>query len=694
MPEDFRLNGVLDEPAWKKADRIDGLTTTVPEEGGKPTGKTTVRVLANSRYLVIGIRCDDPDPKGIVSYAVARDASLSGEDHVKIVLGTFRDGRTGYVFAVNPNGARYDAVVSRRGESEDRDWDAIWEAKTSRDAGGWSVEIRIPVLSLSFRQGLREWYFNISRRVQRLLENSRWANPTRDYRLTQTSRAGLLTGLPAFELGLGLSAKPSAVIRFGRDATDKASGFDSDGSLDLTWRPTSDLTAAVTFNTDFAETDVDTRQTNLTRFPLLFPEKRSFFNKDADLFEFGLGSSREIRPFHSRRIGLVSGEEVPIRAAAKLAGRVGGTSIGVIGAQTDEQHGVAPRSSMGVVRLRQDILAESSVGIIATAGDPLDRNGSWLAGADFTYQTTELFGNRNFLIGLWELTMDRDDLPSGSSTGSSGKANKSAWGGKIDYPNDLWDTVFVYRRIGEDFDPSLGFIRRQGVHRYYLGTNYAPRPDTPWLRQTHYEASFSYFEDLDHNWVSYRASLTPWKWNLESGDGFEVNLRSYGDRLDEAYETADDVEIPAGKYDWTRCEIEFQTASKRQVSGQVGVEFGPFYSGHLQTYEGSLRWRVSPLVQVRLRAEYNMGKVPQGKFTEDAYSFALDFNFSPDLILRNFVQYDTDSKSLGANSRLHWTATPQSNFFLVLNYNGTRRFGDLETETYDTIVKVQHEFRF
>ena len=693
MPASLQLDGILNEQAWKDADHINGLTMTTPEEGGKPSGHTTVRVLANKRYIAFGIRCDDPEPERIVSYAVARDSSPYSDDHVKIVLGTFLDGRTGYVFVVNPNAARYDAVVSQRGEREDRDWDAVWEAKTSRDAKGWSIEIRIPVRSLSFRQGLDRWHMNIARRIQRFQESSQWANPTRDYQITQTSRAGILVGLPDFDLGLGLSAKPSGMVRFGREAADQASGFDGDGSLDLTWRPTSDLTAAVTFNTDFAETDVDSRQTNLTRFPLLFPEKRSFFNEGSEIFDFGLGSSREIKAFHSRRIGLVNGKQVPIRAAGKLTGRVGDTSIGVISAQTDDTADLNS-TSMGVVRLKQDVFKESSVGVIATAGDPLDRSGSWLVGTDFTYQTSEMFGNRNFLVGVWGLTMDReDDVP---GTSSSGGANKSSWGGKIDYPNDLWDTVFVYRRIGEDFNPSLGFVRRTGVHRYYFGSNYSPRPEASWIRQAYYRLSLSYFTDLEHRWESYSTYLTPLSWNLESGDEIGFSMKSYGERIDpdDNFSIAKGINIPPGKYDWTRGGIKFETASKRPVSGAISFSTGPFYSGDLDTYQGSLEWNVNPLVELRVRANYNRGRMPQGSFTEDAYSFTMGLKFSPDLTLRSFLQYDTNSKSIGANTRVHWTATPTSNIFLVLNYNGSREFGDLRTETYDTIFKIQHELRF
>src|SRR5206468_6417795 len=201
------------------------------------------------------------------------------------------------------------------------DWDGIWEAATARLPNGWSVEIAIPVQTLSFKPGLREWHFNVQRRVQRLLETDRWAFPARQYQITQMSRAGLLTGLPDFNQGLGLSVRPAVTTGGGVPAASAPVGGDLQPSLDVTQRIGSNMLASATVNTDFAETEVDTRRTNLTRFPLFFPEKRTFFLEGADIFSFGPGLSRvgpdqspDVIPFFSRRVGLVEGIEVPIIA--------------------------------------------------------------------------------------------------------------------------------------------------------------------------------------------------------------------------------------------------------------------------------------------------------------------------------------------------------------------------------------------
>ncbi|MEW6071073.1 MAG: DUF5916 domain-containing protein [Planctomycetota bacterium] len=532
LPADLKLDGVLDEPGWRLAPAIENLTMVEPVQGAEPTYRTTVRVLADSRQMVIGVRCFDDEIKGIVSYAVARDASIESEDHVRIVLGTFQDGRTGYVFAVNPGGARYDALVARRGEGEDSSWDGIWEAATSRDAAGWGLEVRIPIRTLNFKEGLDAWHFNVGRKVQRLLESSRWAGARLDWRLTQTAHAGLLTGLPQFDLGWGLAVRPGIAARESQADRNEDREWELAPNLDVSWKPTPDLTVQLTANTDFAETEVDTRRTNLTRFPLFFPEKRAFFLEGVDLFDFGLGLDHDLTPYHSRRIGLVDGQEVSLLAGSKVYGRIGRTSIGGLVVQTGHESGVAPSETMSVMRIRRDVLEESTVGVMATAGDPLGRGDSYLTGADFTYQTSRFLGDKNFLLGVWGLTTDREDLEGDS---------RSAIGGKIDYPNDLWDIVATWKRIGEDFDPSLGFVPRRGIHTYRVGVEYMPRPRWNLVRQMFYELSASYVTDLDHRWETYRLSASPLKWEFESGDEVELEVSRHGDRPEEDFEVGEDV---------------------------------------------------------------------------------------------------------------------------------------------------------
>lgn len=691
VPDDLVLDGRLDEAAWRGAEAISGLTLIEPVEGGTPTQATTVRVLASAHAVVIGVECLDDRPAGIVSYSKARDASLDREDHVRIVLDTFRDGRSGYVFSVNPSGARYDALVSDRGEGENSPWDEAWEAATRIGEGGWSAEIRIPIRSLRFREGLDRWGFNVERRVERLQEISRWARASRDYALTQTSRAGLLADLPRFDRGLGLTVRPSATTGYGRRSLLEAEEGEVDGSLELSRLVGAGGLLSLTANTDFAETEVDARQTNLTRFPLFFPEKRSFFLEGADIFEFGLGLGTDLIPFFSRRVGLVEGQEVPLDVGGKLNGRFGRTNVGALAVRTGRVPGLVDETEMGVVRIQQNVLQESSAGILATAGDPRDRSGAWLAGGDFTYQTSRFLGGDNFLVGVWGLGSGRDDA-----------GDDAAWGFKVDFPNDPLDAALTYKRIGEDFVAPIGFVPRHGVQIFNPKADYLLRPDWPWLRNMVLESSLTYVTDLEGDLESYSLFTAPVNLRFESGDRFELNAVPEGDRPLEPFEVADGVVIPPGRYEWTRYRVEGDLAPKRRVSGRFTWWFGGFYDGELDQFEATLRWNPSALLNVELAGERNEGRLPQGNFVTDLASLRVALNVSPDLQVTSLVQWDSESRSLGSFLRLRWTFHPLGDLFLIHNYNavdrplegGVDRSSGFRTETNVVELKVRYAWRW
>ncbi len=696
----LRIDGVLDEPGWGSADSIANLTQIEPVEGSSPTGRTTVRVLSTGAAIVIGIRADDPDAARITSFSRNRDASLTSEDHVRIVLDTYRDGRSGYVFIVNPHGARYDALIANQGEGENAQWDAIWEAATHRDGSGWSAEIMIPVKSLLFKRGLTEWGFNIERRIQRLLESSRWANPDRDVKINVTSRAGLLTQIPAFDLGAGLSVRPSVTSSIGQPAPATAAVSDFSASLDVTKRLGANTLGSATINTDFAETEVDTRRTNLTRFPLLFPEKRTFFLEGSDIFDFGLGlgsssgSSGDIIPFFSRRIGLLGGREVPLDAGVKIAGREGKTNFGGLLVRTGNVDTLPTENVMGVFRLKQNVLEQSSVGAIATFGDPLGRDGSWTAGADLTYQTSRFQGNRNFLAGVWALAMDRDGVI----------GRRHALGAKIDYPNDLWDIALTYKWIGESFDPSLGFVQRPGSQLLTFNITNVPRPKRPILglrvRQMTNEWFNTLATDLDGRWESYRIFLAPVNWRLESGDRYEINWVPTGERLVEPFEIANGVVIPPGSYHWSRYRLEAGLASKRRFSGQFTWWFGDFYSGTLDEFIATASWKPSALFIMEFNATRNAGRLAEGDFTQQVFGTRARINISPDLQFNSYLQYDNTSDSFGSNTRVRWTFSPSGEMFVVYNHNirelnpapGTPR--EWRFDSNQLLVKLQYAWRY
>lgn len=679
------VDGFLDEDAWGRADLIDDFRTIVPIEGGTPSGRTTLRVLAHPRFLVIGIECFDDDPGGIVNFSKIRDAELDNEDHIRLVIDPFLDGQSGIILAVNASGARYDALVSNRGESENSDWDAIWEARTQITASGWTVEIRIPIQSFSFDKKINRWGFNLERRIQRNQETIRWANIRRDQWFIQTSRSGLLTDLPEFNYGVGSNIRPSLIGSLNRNG-DEDFTPDLEPSLDVSQRIGSNVTATLTVNTDFAETEVDTRQTNLTRFPLFFPEKRAFFLEGADIFEFGFGLGRNIIPFFSRRLGLYNGNQIPISVGGKLNGRLGKTSFGGLMMRTRNTslEGLDfSTSTMSVLRVKQNIFKESSIGFIGTIGDPESRGNSSTSGVDFTYQTTRFRGDKNFLVGVSGMYANRPDL-----TG-----DQTAFSFKVDYPNDIWDVAVTYLRIGDDFDPSLGFVPRKAINSYRGGLTYAPRPSWKWLRQMRNQLFLTYITDLNGDWESYRVFTAPINWRLESGDRVEANYMPQGERLVEPFNISEGVSIPKGEYHFTRYRLEVELAAKRRFNGQLTWWFGSFYGGTLHELEAALNLNPSSTLNFECIATHNIGRLPVGDFNQTLLGFRVRFNASPDLQLNSFIQYDTESNSIGVNARIHWIYHPQGDLFVVINHNAFDGMNRWEVVNQQFLIKGRYNFR-
>jgi uncharacterized protein DUF5916 len=690
------LDGVLSEPLWTTVDSISNLITVEPEEGRVPTGRTVVRVLVTATDIIMGVRCYDPDPRAIVSFTKARDVELDAEDHIVIILDTFQDGRSGYVFAVNPDGARFDGLISAEGEDVNSNWDAVWEARTARDDQGWSTEIRIPIKSISYKKGLTSWGYNVERNIQRLQEISRWSGISLDIEIFQTGRAGLLTDVPQFSLGHGLTIRPSVIGNLNREAAALPSEFTGDASVDVTQRLGTNLNASLTYNTDFAETEADARQPNLTRFDILFPEKRAFFLEGSDIFEFGLGlDDANLLPFFSRRIGLLNPEEgdaekIPILLGGKLNGRVGNTNLGALVVRTESLDSV-PAATMGVVRVKQNVLEESSVGVIGTVGDPLGQSGSWLAGADFTYRTSRFLGDKRLLVGVWGLRNNRDGL-----TG-----DKDAYGFKVAYPADLFDFALTSVTIGDAMQPSLGFAPRTDVRVWDVKVAYDPRPSWGLVRQMYHEGALRLFTDLSGEWETYEGAIKPFDWLLESGDRLGFEIQPQGDRPPDdftIFETeADTVTIPAGSYSWTRYAVTGTLAEKRKVSGELTYAFGRFYDGHLQTIEGILALKPSPLFAVELGTERNRGDLPGGVFTQSLYSGRLEVKPSADFQVSSFLQYDNESRSFGTNTRLRWTFNALGDLFVVYNHNLVRSLGTRERfgfESNQVLVKLVYALRY
>lgn len=685
--EHIKIDGHLTEELWQKAIPIGPLTMVEPDEGLPSTMKTEVRVAVDSHAIYFGIMCFDSEPDRIVSYTMQRDAQLRGEDHIKIVLDTFLSARTGYIFAINPNGARYDGLIENEGEGENSQWDGIWEAAARRFEQGWSAEIFIPIKTIRFASGLTQWGFNVERRIQRLQETDRWVAPNRNFKVTNVSTAGKLTSIPAFQQGKGLTIRPYVLGNRIQDATEGSASTNIEPGLDIMKNFGGNVTGLLSINTDFAETEVDTRRINLTRFPLFFPEKRTFFLEGSDIFEFGLGMgfhhSKDLVPFFSRRIGLIEGETVPLDVALKATGRIGRFSFGVLDSLMQPVDGLSPRVNLFAARGFQSIGEESKLGFLVTAGDPLGSNNSWQTGVDFVYKTSRFKGNKSFLVGIWGLFNNLEDAGN----------DRTALGFIIDYPNDLWDISLNFKRIGEDYNPSMGFVPWRGIYKANFNLVYKPRPEWSLVRQMMHEFFTQAVWDLDGHVYQWRIFTAPINWRLESGDRIEFNIVPNYERIPEDFEIAENVFVKAGNYTWWRYRLEFQSASKRKVMTQVSWWFGTLYDGNMDQFQVQLGWRPSHHLNLAFEGERNSGSLKGGDVDIKLARARIDLFFTPDLQILSFFQYDNITNSLGMNSRLRFTLRSLLDIFIVYNRNWLDTQGRFLSELNQFFIKIQYSWR-
>jgi hypothetical protein len=375
---------------------------------------------------------------------------------------------------------------------------------------------------------------------------------------------------------------------------------------------------------------------------------------------------------------------VPILAGTKVNGRIGGTNLGGLMVRTRDEPGLMSEAAlMGASRVKQNIGSQSWVGAIATLGDPLGRSGSWLSGVDFTYATSKLFGDKNLLFGVWGLATGRQDLG----------PDATAHGFKLDYPNDLWDINLTYKRIGRDFDPSLGFVGRKAVYLLSGQANNRTRIARGPLQQLFHQFQPVLATDLSGKWESYRIFAAPINWRFRSGDRFEINVNPTGERLVAPFDVADGVVIAPGSYHWRRYRLEAGTAAKRRLSTQVTWWFGGFYDGDLDQIEWTAAWNPAALVTVEFSGERNIGRLAAGRFTQTLVGARLRMNLSPDLSLASYTQYDTDSDSVGVNTRLRWTFNAVGDLFVVYNHNVRSFIDRWQLDSSQLLVKLQYAWR-
>ncbi len=675
-----RIDGRLDDPAWAEAPAVDGFRMVEPRPGDEPSERTEARVLYDDHNLYIGVLCFDSEPGRISAHSMAHDNGGSGggygggygyhrptaasDDLVRVLLDPFQDRRTAYLFFVNPRGARGEGLIYAGSSS--LNWDGIWEAKSRRLDNGWAAEIRIPFKTISFRPGLSVWGVNIERTVARKQETMRLSGTTRDSNFNNPNEAAALTGIEGIKQGLGVTFRPYGLADAAKMPGSPAEGG-LDGGFDLYKSFTPSLVGVASYRMDFAETEVDERRINLTRFPLFFPEKRMFFLEGSEVFSFS--SSVSFTPFFSRRIGLYQGLQVPVTFGAKLYGKIGATNLAVLDVQTgafeDSLGNPVAGQNLLAARVTRNIFDQSKVGLIFTNGSPTGERNS-LAGFDFNYSSSKFLGDKNIMLAAWGV-YNWNEREEGRHEG---------FGFRADYPNDLWNVQTVYAYYGDALAPGLGFLMRPAIQTAFARVAFQPRPRGGWLgravRQLYFDASADYYWDLAGTLETRRLNASPFGFRTQGGETLSFSVNSTRDVLPFDFEVAEGVVIPAGPYDFVNCRLNVGTAGHRPVVFDAGYNFGRFYSGRYDDVNLGLALKFKGYASLAFDANLVRGRLPEGRFSQNVYQLKADIYLSPDLGLMNYVQYDDISNTVGWNARLRWQIRPGNEIYLVYNKNWER----------------------
>lgn len=681
------IDGRLDDEIWKLAGRSDAFREVDPVEGGAPRQRTEIRVAYDDEALYVAVRCDDSDPRGIIAKTLLPDVDMRSDDRVNFVFDTFHDSRNGYFFQINPVSARSDALIENNAIFR-REWDTIWYGKASVDATGWSAEIAIPFQSLTFRPDDPVWGFEVERIVRRDNQKIRWANHSQNHMIVNIAGIGRIEGLEGVS-GTGVDVKPSYRAGFDRRYEPADDDWLGRPGLDVFYKPTSSITTVATFNTDFSDTPQDLRQTNLTRFPIMTPETRDFFLQDAGIFDFA-GIVDNGKPFFSRRIGIVSGQDVPIDAGLKATGRVGDLNFGALSVLTGSSGGY-DRESLTVARASLNVLAESSIGAIVTRGDPASREADSVAGIDLRYRDSSFGGSKIIAADFF-------------AVGAGSGAKENAYGARIDYPNDIVNFGLAYQWLGDEYDPPLGFTPRTDVQTWTGRYRQRWRPKDSFLRTIDARTEGYVITGLDGKRQSTAIQLIPLDLMNNAEDRLFFGTIVNEERLDAPSTFFRNSLIPPGDYEFQRWIVHAETSLGRPVAGIAELVWGPFYNGSLYAWLARIELRPSPHLFFSLEYRQNEGRLdPQlgpggelydGNFTDRLVIANLAFAFTSTLSWTNLVQYDNGGKTIGINSRLRWEVESGRDVYLIWNNGWNADHQSVQPFLSQAFVKIAWTFRF
>ena len=711
----WRLDGVLDEPIYAAVEPFGDFIQQSPDEGAPATEPTENWIFFDDESIYVGARVHESVPESAwVANEMQRDSfQLINNDGYIVVFDTFYDRRNGFSFRVNPIGGFSDQQITDEG-NPNPDWNPVWDVRTGRFDGGWTVEMEIPFKSLRFRPGTEQvWGIQLGRDIRSNYEEAYLtavpisAGPGQ-FRL---SVAGTLVGLEVPEGNRTFEIKPYAIGSLNTDRTVTppiSNDGDGTGGVDLKYGLTENLTADFTLNTDFAQVEVDEQQINLTRYSLFFPEKREFFLESQGIFDFarvagfgGFGGSTRgnlnaapgVFPpgdaptlFFSRRIGLdATGRTVPIVGGGRLTGKVGDFSVGAVNIQTDDSAATdAASTNFSVLRIKRDILRRSRVGAIFTnrsislEGDGANR-AYGLDGSFSFYDNVNLYGYyaRTETPGL--------------------KGDDESYQTAFSYEGDLYGLLVDHLQVGGNFNPEIGFMRRTDFRRSYVYAQYSPRPEgIEAVRQFTWGGSLDYITN-GAGQIETRILSGRFQTSFENSDSLSADVQEDYEFLAVPFEITDAVTLPVGGYRFRDFQVSYRMGPQRRVAGNLSFQHGEFFDGEI-TAVGYSRGRIEVTRQFAVEPSVSLNRItlPQGAFTARVTTTRLTYTFTPRMFASALLQHNSVDNVLSTNVRLRWEYQPGSELFVVYNDQRDtwldRGFPMLENRAF--VVKVTRQFRF
>ena len=703
------LDGILDEPAWSAAEAIDAFVQQEPDEGAPASERTEARILYDGENLYIGVRAFDSEPDAVIATEMRRDSDrILDEDNFQIILDTFKDYRSAYMFVTTPLGAKLEQQVFEEGEGGSRrgfgvatninkDWDGVWHVGARRTDDGWAAEIAIPMVTLRFPDEQRqEWGVNFMRNIRRKNEQAFWAGIPKPYTLTRVSLAGSLTGLESLNRGMDLRVKPFVS---GGAARVAAGGIvENDGQrdigFDIKYGVSAGLNLDLTYNTDFAQAEVDDEQVNLTRFALFYPEKRDFFLENSGQFNVGTNSAfmRVADLFFSRRIGLSeTGDPIPILGGARLTGKVGRNNIAIMDIQTDGLPGDAGRGIAGrdgenffVARYSRDIMARSKVGALVInkhVGDGHHINRTFAA--DMT-----LAPHPAFLVNSFIAKTSTTGVTDGQLAGYI----------RLGWLDEDWNVYGEYSDFQENFNPEVGFLPRNGIRISKIHLERNPRPGRFGVRVFDPMVNITYTTDQNNRLVTRRIHNMLGT-RLQNGAYINIWYNANLEVLDEPFRVRPDVVVAPGTHRFGDWRFSFTSDPSRRLYGTVYYSPQTFFDGNRTDYSASAGFRLTSQLAAEGAFTRNDVRLPGGNFTADVASFRVDYALSPTMTLRTLTQRNSLTDQWSTAVRFNYIYRPGSDIYIVydeLRRNAYDEFGRYNefssSRERQLIVKVTYLF--